>query len=197
MDTQKRKHMKLFTRITAILSLVILVGFTGIGIYVWMQGDNGEASEVLAWSGGFIIFAGILCFIGTWILYGSIRWIQIPAWRWMAGGFKGTPETPLTRFVMTREQIAEAKKEMSRLQRIWMWVGNVCASLGVIFLLVAVTWRLVLDVTGERTTGSTANMIFVVGVLTFFLGVLIVRMSMKRGAKNRYSEDLNKDFGKG
>jgi hypothetical protein len=67
----------------------------------------------------------------------------------------------------------------------------------VFFLLVAVTWRLVLDVTGERTTGSTANMIFVVGVLTFFLGVLIVRMSMKKGAKKGYSEGLNKNFGNG
>ena len=86
---------------------------------------------------------------------------------------------------------------MSRLQRIWMWVGNVCAALGVFFLLVAVTWRLVLGVTGERTAGSTANMIFVVGVLILFLGMLIVRMSMKTSGKNRYSEDLNKDFGKG
>jgi len=144
MDTQKRKPMRLFTWITAILSLAILLGFIGIGIYIWMLGDNGETSELFALSVGFIIFAGILCFVVTWILYGSIRWIQIPIWRWMIGGFKGAPDTPFARSVITREQIAEAKKKMSRLQHIFMWVGNVFAALGVICLLIAVPWRIVL-----------------------------------------------------
>ncbi len=60
MDTQKRKPMRLFTWITAIFSLVILVGTAGIGIYIWMLGDNSEASELFALSGGFIIFAVLL-----------------------------------------------------------------------------------------------------------------------------------------
>ena len=176
--------MRLFTWITVILSLAILVGFTGIGIYVWMQGDNGEASELLALSGKFIVLSGIICFVGTWTIYASVRWIQIPVWRWMIGGFKGTPDTPLARSVITREQIAEAKKKMSRLQRIFMWVGNVFAALGVICLLIAVPWHLVLDVTGEQTIGSTANMLFLAGILIFFLGVCIFRISIS-GAKNR------------
>ena len=180
MDTQKRKPMRLFTWITAILSLVILVGFTGIGIYFWMRGDNGEASELLAWSGQFIVLSGILCFVVTWILYASIRWIQIPTWRWMIGGFKGAPDTPVARSVITREQISEAKKKMSRLQHICMWVGNVFAALGVIFLLIAVSWRLVLAVTGEGTIGSTANMLLWIGILILFLGMCIIRISIKQ-----------------
>jgi len=184
MDTQKRKPMRLFTWITAILSLAILVGFTGIGIYAWMQGDNGKASELFALSGGFIILSGILCFVGTWTIYASVRWIQIPIWRWMMGGFKGAPNTPFARSIITREQIAEAKKKMSRLQHILMWVGNVCMALGVIFLLIAVPWRLVLDVTGERTVGSTANMLFLVGILILFLGMCIFRISIS-GVKHR------------
>lgn len=166
------------------MSLVILVGFTSIGIYVWMQGDNGEASELFVWSGKFIVLSGILCFVVTWILYGSIRWIQIPIWRWMIGGFKGAPDTPLARSVITREQIAEAKKKMSRLQHILMWIGNVCMALGVICLLIAVPWRFVLDIKGERTIGSTANMLLWVGFLILFLGMCIFRISIS-GAKNR------------
>ena len=184
MDTQKRKPMRLFTWITAILSLVILVGFTGSGIYIWMLGDNGEISELFALSVVFIFFAGILCFVVTWKTYASIRWLQIPVWRWMIGGFKGTPDTPLARSVITREQIAEAKKKMSRLQRIFMWVGNVFAALGVICLLIAVPWRIVLSITGEGTIGSTANMLFLVGILILFLGMCIIRISIS-SAKHR------------
>lgn len=184
MDTQKRKLMRLFTWITVILSLVILVGFTSIGIYFWMQGDNGEASELLVWSGKLIVLSGILCFVVTWILYGSIRWLQIPVWRWMLGGFKGTPDTPLARSVITREQIAEAKKKMSRLQRIFMWVGNVFAALGVICLLIGLPWHIVLDIKGERTIGSTADMLLLVGFLILFLGMCIIRISIS-GAKHR------------
>lgn len=184
MDTQKRKPMRLFTWITAIVSLVILIGTAGIGIYIWMLGDNVETSELFALSVVFIGVAGILCFVFTWKTYASIRWIQIPAWRWMIGGFKGTPDTPLARSVITREQIAEAKKKMSRLQRIFMWVGNVFAALGLICLLIAVPWRIVLSIKGEQTIGSTANRLLWVGFLILFLGMCIIRISI-RGAKNR------------
>ena len=178
MDTQKRKPMRLFTWITAIFSLVILAGFTGRGIYIWMTGDNGDISELFALSVVFIGIAGILCFVFTWKTYTSIRRLQIPDWRWMIGGFKGTPDTPLARSVITREQIAEAKKKMSRLQRILMWIGNVIAALGVICLLIAIPWCLVLSVTGERTIGSTANMLLYVVILILFLGMCIIRISI-------------------
>ena len=140
MRAKKERVARLFTWITVILSLVILVGTTGSGIYIWMQGDNGEASELLALSGKFFVLSGILCFVGTWTIYASVRWIQIPIWRWIIGGFKGAPDTPFARFVITREQIAEAKKKMSRLQRICVWVGNVCMALGVLFMLIGVLW---------------------------------------------------------
>ena len=177
MDTQNRKPMRLFTWITVILSLVFLVGFTSIGIYIWMLGDNGEISELFDLAVVFIGVAGIFCFVVTWKTYAFCR-LQIPVWRWMIGGFKGTADTPLARSVITREQIAEAKKKMSRLQRIFMWVGNVFTALGVICLLIAVPWRLVLSVTGERTIGSTANMLLYVGILILFLGMCIFRINI-------------------
>lgn len=184
MRAKKERVARLFTWITVILSLAILVGFTGIGIYVWMQGDNGEASELLALSGKFIVLSGILCFVGTWTIYASVRWIQIPIWRWMTGGFKGAPDTPFARSVITREQIAEAKKKMSRLQHILMWVGNICMALGVLFMLIGVLWYIVLDVTGERTVGSVASMLFWAGILILFLGMSIFRISIS-SAKHR------------
>ena len=191
MDTQKRKLMRLFTWITAIVSLVILVGFGGIGTYFWMQGDNGESSELIASSGQLLVLCGITCFVSIWLIYAfvwwhyiEIRWIQIPIWRWMLGGFKGTPDTPLARSVITREQIAEAKKKMSRLQRIFMWVGNVFAALGVLFTLIGVLWCLVLDVTGGRCVGSVASTLRWAGILILFLGLCIIRISIS-GAKHR------------
>ena len=82
--------------------------------------------------------------------------------------------------------MTEAKKKMGRLQHIFMWVGNVFTALGLICLLIAIPWRIVLDIKGEGTIGSTANMLLWAGFLILFLGVLIVRMSMKKGAKNGF-----------
>lgn len=86
--------------------------------------------------------------------------------------------------VITREHIAEAKKKMSRLQRIFMWVGNVCMALGVLVTLIGILWCLVLDVTVGHHVGSVASMLRWAGILILFSGMCILRISIG-GAKHR------------
>jgi high-affinity Fe2+/Pb2+ permease len=171
--------MKRLSKFGVILTSVVLAGlacFEGFVIYWCIQNRNSEGSEILALTGLVVFISTMLLLAGMWLHYLEIRWLYIPYWRWMTGGFKGRPNTPLARFAITREQIAEAKQKMSRTQHVWMWVGNVCGGLGVILLAIAVFWRLVLAITFKETIGSTANMLFLIGFLISISGFGIVRI---------------------
>lgn len=184
--------MKRFSKVTVILTSVVLAGlgcFEGFVIYFCIQNRNSEVSKVFAWTGLAVFVSTMLVLALMWLQYLEIRWLYIPYWRWMIGGLKDKPDTPVACFLITREQIAEAKQEMSRSQHVWMWVGNVCGGLGVILLLIAVFWRLVLAITGERTIGSTANILFLVGFLISFSGFGIVRICVGRKIAKRIKRD--------
>jgi len=177
--------MKRLSRVAVVLASVVLAGlgcFEGFVIYFCIQNRNSEVSELFVWVGMVVFVSTMLVLAGMWLHYLEIRWLYIPYWRWMIDGFKGKPDTPVARFFITREQIAEAKQKMSRSQHVWMWVGNVCGGLGVILLLIAVFWRLVLAVTGEGilTIGSTGKMLFLVGFLISISGFGIVRICVGR-----------------
>ncbi len=171
----------------ALVSVVLgcLVCFEGFVIYFRLQNRNSELSEVFVWVGLVVFVSTMLVLASMWLYYLEIRWLYIPYWRWMVGGFKGKPDTPVARFLITREQMAEAKREMSRSEHVWMWVGNVCSGLGVILLLIAVFWRLILAITDERTIGSTANILFLVGFLISISGFGIVRICVGRKIAKR------------
>ena len=171
--------MKRLSRVAVVLASIVLAGlacFEAFVIYFWIQNRNSEVSKLLALAGLAVFVSTMLVMAGIWLHYLEIRWLYIPYWRWMRGGFKGKPDTPVARFLITREQIAQAKQKMSRAQHVWMCVGNVCAGLGVILLLIAVFWRLGLDITVKQTIGSTANILFWVGFLICFSGFAIVRI---------------------
>jgi hypothetical protein len=175
--------MKRFSKVTLTLTSVVLAGlacFGGFLIYFWMQNRNSEVSAILALTGLVVFISTMLLLAGMWLHYLEIRWLYIAYWRWMICGFKGKPNTPLGRFVVTREQIAEAKQKMGRTRHAWMWVGNVCSGLGVFLLLIAVIWRLVLAITGKGTIGSTANMLFLIGFLISISGFGVVRICIGR-----------------
>jgi len=180
--------MKRLSRVAVVLVSVVLAGlgcFEGFMIYFWIQNRNSEVSQVFAWTGLVAFISTMLVLALMRLHYIEIRWLYIPYWRWMIGGFKGKPDTPVARFLITREQIDEAKQKMSKSQHVWMLVGNVCGGLGVILLLIAVFWRLVLDITGERTIGSTANILLWVGFLICFSGFGIVRICIGRKIAKR------------
>ena len=175
--------MKRFSKVTVILTSVVLASlacFEGSLTYWCIQSRNSEERELFALTGLIVFISTMLVMAGMWLHYLEIRWLYIPYWRWMTGGFKGKPNTPLGRFVITREQIAEAKQKMSRSQHVWMWVGNVCSGLGAFLLLTAVIWRLVLSITGKATIDSTANMLFLIGFLIIISGSGVVRICIGR-----------------
>jgi hypothetical protein len=182
--------MKRLSKVTVTLISVVLAGlacFEGFVIYWCIHSPDSQTRELFAFSGIAVFLALMLVMAGMWLHYLEIRYFQIPIWRWMIGGCKGKPDTPLGlgRFAITREQTAEAKKKMSRYQHAWMWVGNVCGGLGVSLLLIAVIWRLVLAITFKETIGSTANILFLVGFLVTMLGFGVVRLCLRgKIAKN-------------
>ena len=177
-----KKPNVMFHLIILLLLLFLLVGLVALLAY-FLQSDSIAdigMSQLIGLITVVVIIAALSLSITVWRLHFSVRYIQLPVWRWMIGGCKGKPDTPLARNFITREQIAEAKKKMSKLQHAWMWVGNICGGLGVILLLIAVFWRLVLTVTGEGSIGSTANMLFLVGFLISISGFGIVRICIGR-----------------
>ncbi len=180
--------MKRSSRVTAVLVSVVLGGlgcFEGFVIYFRLQNRDSGVSELYAWVGLVVFVSTMLVLAVTWLHYLEIRWLHIPYWRWMIGGFKGKPDTPVARFLITREQIAEAKREMSRSQHVWMWFGNVCGGLGALLLVIGVFWRLVLAITGEGTIGGAANILFLVGFLISISGFGIVRICVGRKIAKR------------
>jgi hypothetical protein len=177
-----KKPNVMFHLIILLLLIFLLVGLVALLAY-FLPSDSSadiEISQLIGLITVVVIIAAITLLISAWRLHFSVRYIQLPVWRWMIGGCKGKPDTPLARNFITREQIAEAKKKMSRSQHVWMWGGNVCAGLGGILLLIAVFWRLVLAITFKETIGSTANMLFLVGFLMIISGCGVVRICIGR-----------------
>ena len=181
----KKPKVMLYLFIIPILLLILLTGITVVGIYFIKQDGRSQTSQVIGLTSLILIIAVISLSIGVWRIYFSARYIQIPVWRWIASGFKGEPKLLFSRFPWaTKSAMAKAKSKMNKKQRLCMWIGNVCSALGTFFLLIAVSWRLVLAITGERTIDSSANILFWVGIFIFFAGVCIVKASIPKDTQN-------------
>lgn len=184
--------MKHLSRFTIILTSVVLAGFACFeGFVIWrIQNRNSEGWEIFALA-GIVLFLSTMFFMACmWLHYLEIRWLYIPCWRWMASGCKGEPKLPFPRFSWaTKSARAEAKSKMNKKQRACIWFGNTCSGLGAILLLIAVLWRLVLTITGEETIGSTANILFGIGIFIFFAGIcvsgLVYQRILKTGDPSR------------
>ena len=75
--------------IVPLLLLILLTGITVIGVRLLEQSDSNLTSQLR----GLVVLVGIiavlLLFIGSLQLYASLRYIQLPVWRWIASGFHG------------------------------------------------------------------------------------------------------------
>ena len=78
-----------FLFIIPILLLILLTGITVIGVYLVEQYSSGVTSQLIGLAAIGVIIAVVSILISTWSSYFSIRYLQIPLWRWIAGGFKG------------------------------------------------------------------------------------------------------------
>ena len=185
-ENSKTPKVMLYLFIIPVLLLILLTGIIVIGVYFLGQDGRSQTSQLIGLGALIFIITIILLFIGAWRIYFSTRYLHLPIWRWIASGFKGEPKWPFPRFSWaTKSAKSEAKSKMNKKQRACIWIGNICSALGVFFLLIAVSWRLVLDVTGERTIGSNANILFCVGIFIFFTGICVSGLVYQRILKTQ------------
>ena len=84
-----------FIWILPILSLLLLVGITFIGVYYILEQDSNVSPFRIRIFATIVIIVTVLFFIVCVLrYYYSIRYMHIPIWRWMARGFKGKPDLP-------------------------------------------------------------------------------------------------------
>jgi uncharacterized BrkB/YihY/UPF0761 family membrane protein len=181
----KKPNVTLFLFVIPILLLILLTIVTVIGVYLIEQNTRGSTPQFIGLATLGAIIAVVTLLIATWTIYYSIRYFQIPAWRWIAGGFKGKPDFPHTRLMIRKSKDTKHYKEMNKIERICMLMGYFCTFSGIVLLFIGVLWFLVLDITHESIVDSISLTLFCVGALLYFLGVFInyicTRKDTKRG----------------
>jgi len=179
----KKPRVMLFLFIIPILLLILLTGIILIGLHFIEQDGSSNTSQVARLAALIVIISVILLSIGAWKIWFSIRYIQIPTWRWIAGGFKGEGNHPRFPWA-TKSAMAKAKQERNKKQRALMWIGRICCAAGVIFSIYYVVSDWIFTIKGERHFGSFRFALFCAGVFIFFLGACIVKSSMPKDTRN-------------
>jgi len=99
-----------FIWILPILLLALLAGITVIGVHFLEQDSSLSQSRLIIIS-TIAVIVTVLCIIaGMLHHYYSIRYMQIPIWRWIARGFKGEPDLPWIK----KSKKPEAKDKMNK-----------------------------------------------------------------------------------
>ena len=89
--------------VVPLLLLILLTIITVVGVYLLESSDGSITSQVKSLGVLVLIIAVILLLAGALILYSSIRYMQIPIWRWISKGFKGEPDLPWIKKPQKRE----------------------------------------------------------------------------------------------
>lgn len=189
-DEKKRKERKviLFLWIIPMLLLFPLVGLLAIAVYFFPDGSSTdiEISQVIGLITIVVIIAALSLLITVWRLYSSVRYIQLPVWRWIVSGFKGEPKLPFPRFSWaTKSARAEAKSKMNKKQRACIWLGNICSFVGMILIINRVAWRWILTIKGESIIDSVSLTLFWVGIFMFFTGICVSGLVYQRILKTQ------------
>ena len=95
-DEEPGKLLKpvLLLWIIPLLLLILVAVITLIGVHFLESRDGDVLSELKGFGVLILIITVILLITGSLLVYSSIRYIQFPAWRWIAKGFKGKPDVP-------------------------------------------------------------------------------------------------------
>ena len=179
----RKPNLMLFLFIIPILLLILLTVITVIGVYLLEQDTIGATSQLIGLAALGGIIAVVILLISIWRQYYSIRYLQIPLWRWIASGFKGKPDVPHIGLAIRKSKDTKHYKEMSKIERICMLLGSVCQLFGIVLLIIGVSWFLVLDITRKGTVGSIALTLFCVGALIYILGSFINYISTRKDTK--------------
>ena len=106
----KQTRPVLLLWIIPLFLVVLLTGMTVIGVRLLDQSESGMTSQMKGLTILVIIIAVISLLLGALRIYSSVRYIQLPTWRWMASGFKGKPALPWS----LKSKDAEAEKQLNR-----------------------------------------------------------------------------------
>ena len=82
----------LFLWIIPLLLVIPLTVITMIGLRLLERSDGDLTSQLKGLGVLVLIIAVIALLIGSLRLYSSVRYIQIPTWRWIASRFHGKPD---------------------------------------------------------------------------------------------------------
>lgn len=178
----KKPRVMLFLFIIPILLLILLTGITVIGVYFIEQDGSSNTSQLMRLVALTVIIAVIALSIGAWRIWFSIRYIQIPAWRWIASGFKRERNPPGFPWA-TKSAMAKAKQERNKKQRAFMWLGRICCVAGVILSINYVVSGWIFTIKGERHFGGFGFVLFCAGIFIFFLGACIVKCSIPKDTR--------------
>jgi uncharacterized BrkB/YihY/UPF0761 family membrane protein len=186
-NEKKRKQTRpvLLLWIIPLLLLIVLTGITVLGVCLLEQSDSSLTSQLKGLGVLVVIIAVISLLIGTLCLYSSARYVQLPAWRWIASGFKGEPNVPWIK----KSKKPEAKYKMNKRQQACVWLGRICSVVGVILIIIGVVWRWIFTLGGDSFVGSITTYVFWVGAITFFAGLCIIKIDIPTGHHNGTKED--------
>lgn len=183
---EKKPKLGLFLFVIPILFLILLVGVIHIGVYLVEQSYSDVTSQVIGLAALVLIISVITLLTGTMVLYFSIRYLQIPVWRWMASGFKGEPKLPFPRLAWAKKSVrVEARSKMNKKQRACIWLGDICGFVGLVLLLYAMAWRLILTIKGDRIFGHVSFILFFIGAFVFIAGACVSGLVYQRILKTR------------
>ena len=177
----------LFLWIIPLLLLILLTGITLIGVYLVEKYCSSLTSQMIGLGTLVTVMVAILLLVGILRVYYSIRYMQIPAWRWIACGFKGEPGYPHLPW-LRKSEIAKAKSMINKRQRACMWLGNICSVVGTILIINGVVWRWIFRIRGDRNVGripfklllAGAFILIAVSVLSGSVGQLVRTMGQKK-----------------
>jgi len=79
----KEKKVVLFLWIIPLLLLILLTGITLIGVYLVEKYCSSLTSQMIGLGTLVTVMVAILLLVGILRVYYSIRYLQIPAWRWI------------------------------------------------------------------------------------------------------------------
>ena len=99
----RRTRPVLLIWVVPLLLLILLTIITVVGVHLLESSDGSITSQVKSLGVLVLIIAVILLLAGALILYSSIRYMQIPIWRWISKGFKGEPDLPWIKKPQKRE----------------------------------------------------------------------------------------------
>ena len=189
----KKPKLGLFLFVIPILFLILLVGVIYIGIYLLEQSDRDVTSQVIGLAALVLIISVITLLTGTMVLYFSIRYLQIPVWRWIASGFKGEPKFPFPRLPWAKRSVrVEARSKMNKKQRACIWLGDICSFVGLVLMLYGTVWRSILIIKGDLAVGNVSLILLFVGSFIFIAGQCVSGLVYQRILKIRPFLEIDK-----